>query len=60
MTRSRAGKGTYITRMDYKGVCGYMVRVPTDDGLAGNLFSDSQYGGKEKALAKAERQRDEL
>jgi len=46
---------TYITRMDYPRVHGWVVRLParSDGSQPGELFSDGIYGGKQKSQSAA-------
>ena len=46
---------TYITRMDYPRVHGWVVRLParSDGSQPGKLFSDGIYGGKQKSKSAA-------
>lgn len=49
-----------ITRMDHEKVRGFWVRIVKDGEMHQKLFSDSQYGGKRKALDAARAYRDHL
>lgn len=51
---------TNITRIDHNATHGWQVRVQYDREVYGQFFADRKHGGKQKALACAKANRDEI
>ncbi|GIK74346.1 MAG: hypothetical protein BroJett021_33340 [Chloroflexota bacterium] len=57
--KNRPVEMRFITRMDYERTAGWWVRISSAGRpIANKLFSDSKFGGKQKALSAAKKWRD--